>query len=520
MKSRYLVTTLTLLALSGCGGSGGSNPAGDQQPTGMTSPDAVLGVLLTDAPSDDVEQVIATFKRIELVGPDQTVVVFEGAETVDLLELPDAYELFTVSAVPAGTYDLVRIEIGDVKVVTRDESDNLIETPVTLPAPVIDVMLVPPVTIAEGAVLFLEIDFDVNKALERMHEEGGDLILEPVIFVEIDDEAPQNKITRIHGEVSAVTDTGFRICDTQLVSSTDSKRRSLSACADVAVDELTTYFGPAGTPILMSAIEIGDPVTVVGHIDRRADRIPAIEYGHLPPPGECRLWYLDREPGQQPPPAKCETFEGMAIPENAVLVNDQGLPVNDIYGIDALVLEVGSLETYRQYRGKATTSVIESTFNLLVEGNQGIVTDAPILTRLYPETRIFSADGVEQDPSVIQPELKMAVDGVLALSDMAPDEIRAAFILVKLDDDIEMRLSGTVLTIDGDTLTIATDMGDRCVDAGGSDVFLVSHVDGHLVSEKIELSELVTDQAVDVFGFEATGGCFEAETILADGGGG
>lgn len=30
-----------------------------------------------------------------------------------------------------------------------------------------------------------------------------------------------------------------------------------------------------------------------------------IPKGHLPPPGHCRIWYPDREPGQQPPPQRC-----------------------------------------------------------------------------------------------------------------------------------------------------------------------------------------------------------------------
>jgi len=30
-----------------------------------------------------------------------------------------------------------------------------------------------------------------------------------------------------------------------------------------------------------------------------------IPNGHLPPPGECRIWYPDRPAGQQPPPFKC-----------------------------------------------------------------------------------------------------------------------------------------------------------------------------------------------------------------------
>jgi hypothetical protein len=33
-----------------------------------------------------------------------------------------------------------------------------------------------------------------------------------------------------------------------------------------------------------------------------AEPIPS---GHLPPPGECRVWYPGVPPGQQPPPFRC-----------------------------------------------------------------------------------------------------------------------------------------------------------------------------------------------------------------------
>lgn len=36
-------------------------------------------------------------------------------------------------------------------------------------------------------------------------------------------------------------------------------------------------------------------------LDERAE-IPA---GHLPPPGECRVWLPDRPAGHQPPPERC-----------------------------------------------------------------------------------------------------------------------------------------------------------------------------------------------------------------------
>ena len=51
--------------------------------------------------------------------------------------------------------------------------------------------------------------------------------------------------------------------------------------------------------------------------DREARvNIPA---GHLPPPGECRIWYPDRPAGQQPPPGDCGALSHR-VPQGAVLV--------------------------------------------------------------------------------------------------------------------------------------------------------------------------------------------------------
>ena len=37
----------------------------------------------------------------------------------------------------------------------------------------------------------------------------------------------------------------------------------------------------------------------------RSRSTQGIPPGHLPPPGECRVWYDNRPPGQQPPPTSC-----------------------------------------------------------------------------------------------------------------------------------------------------------------------------------------------------------------------
>jgi hypothetical protein len=57
--------------------------------------------------------------------------------------------------------------------------------------------------------------------------------------------------------------------------------------------------------------------------DRTSQGIPP---GHLPPPGECRVWYDGRPPGQQPPPTSCREAERVVSRERRARV---------IYGNDS-----------------------------------------------------------------------------------------------------------------------------------------------------------------------------------------
>lgn len=65
-------------------------------------------------------------------------------------------------------------------------------------------------------------------------------------------------------------------------------------------------------------IEAKKRMHMQGDLDSRR-RPPEIPPGHLPPPGECRIWYEGRPPGQQPPPGDCHTLERQ-VPNGAWLI--------------------------------------------------------------------------------------------------------------------------------------------------------------------------------------------------------
>ena len=54
---------------------------------------------------------------------------------------------------------------------------------------------------------------------------------------------------------------------------------------------------------LVAAAALASPAAAAG--DQGYGPGASVPSGHLPPPGQCRVWYPGRAPGQQPPPTDC-----------------------------------------------------------------------------------------------------------------------------------------------------------------------------------------------------------------------
>ena len=93
---------------------------------------------------------------------------------------------------------------------------------------------------------------------------------------------------------------------------------SIGACFHGAAFALTATAG-ADLTLADTDQQPGEVVALNG-----IGSIPPVGFippGHLPSPGQCRVWFAGRPPGHQPPPAPCHELAG-ALPAGAILVGN------------------------------------------------------------------------------------------------------------------------------------------------------------------------------------------------------
>ena len=64
--------------------------------------------------------------------------------------------------------------------------------------------------------------------------------------------------------------------------------------------------------IFVLATLVASPLAAQGRGNQNDRRVQGIPPGHMPPPGQCRVWHDGRPPGQQPRPTNCREAERVA----------------------------------------------------------------------------------------------------------------------------------------------------------------------------------------------------------------
>jgi len=467
-----------VIALSSCGGGSGGGASNGEVGS--------VAVLLTDGPSAEFDEINLTVTEVVLIGDEGNAVVFSGERTVNLLDLSDDSEVFSVADAPAGAYRKIRLSISGLKLVKRDDAGEIVEViEPQLPANgKIDLNPRMRFIVAGDEPLVLQLDFDADKSIHIAQLGNGGYRFRPVVFVDIISGAVVGRYARLEGTVANIDAAAltFRLCDSRAAfrhyddgehrwgkwghgdddadEDADDDRR----CISVQADTETSIFNTLG-PIAFDQLADGDHVAVFGRL------------------------------------VKNTGVRGVAL--------------------RAQLIAVGSDEDFTYAKGTVTADydTASGQFQMEVTRSGEFSAGDQLGVATLAGTRVFTRSGVELGVDDIASGFGVKVFGVPT---GATPELQA--LLVFLDDTsgAVSALSGTTSAIDidaGSFTLLGTAQGDVCVRVDDStDIFLLTGDGGGPLSEAITLAELGAGLAADVYGqLDLGSGCFEAANIIVQG---
>lgn len=489
MLFRAAISALALLLIASCGGGGSSGPQVTASATAAAPTDTtgVVGILLTDAPSDDYTRIMMRITEVQLLGNGAPQTVFAGDLVFDLLSLRNHSNLLSLSdAVAVGDYDKIRLRVESITLYYLDELGDEQSVDVRVPANgKVDLNPRGTFTVSADSALLIQIDLDAKKSIHIVGTGNGSHRFRPVVFVEIDEHAIPSGLLRVSGVVGNINDdpSAFELCeldDVHVDTPTD-------GCIAVNVDERTSFFDAEGQPTTPNQLTQGERVTVFA----RAIVVP-IDEGDAGDDGDN---------------ADDDTI-GMV--QLAAYVVHQGAPA-DLLSLD----------------GTARSTVDEADrFEFEVMAGQELE-EGTINVQLHDETRILSGNDLSDlTPDAIEPGLLTEVSGMVQPGlPEDPTSLSAALVLIRGDQPSAglTELEGTVVGVDTETFTLFAENeqppGDRCVAPVDDAHYLTVMVDAEdgADHEEVDADYLDVGQEVTVYGaYAESGDCFEADTIIID----
>ena len=251
--------SILALVLTACGGSdGGTLPGGE---SGM------MAVLITDAPSDEFEQINLTLLEVELLGDGAPVTLHEDERRINLLDLTHHSEMLAAVDVPAGEYNKIRLRIEDVELV---RPNGTTETAKTTGNGKLDLNPRGPFTVTAGELLVVQLDMDANKSIKLTGTGSGNYLMRPVVFVDVLSGAVSGKLLRLEGEVAQVApEVGeILLCDIDLalIDPGGTLGSEDEQCIVVVTASNTPVFDSSGEWIVLGQVEVGSHMAALGRL--------------------------------------------------------------------------------------------------------------------------------------------------------------------------------------------------------------------------------------------------------------
>lgn len=480
MLSRVL--QLVLLATLGlavaCSGGGGSGGGGGVASSGGTGS---VGVLVTDGPvdPDQFSSILVTFTKIILISDSGQVCIFSGRETIDLRDFEDVGKLVAVGReVPARRFDKIRLLIEDIELVPADGGPSIHPK---LP-PKLDLNPQKTIHVKPGHLLLLQIDFDAGNSIQIVEKGNGGFNFRPVVIADIVDVRFPGKLVLLEGIVEELDlDEGtFLLCKTRhAVSRPEGDDRITRSededendpddrddfCVKVTTTDDTSIFDESGDPADLDVLMNGEEASVLGRF-----------VGHEDHDDHDEALVFRAEVIQDGPPGTARAIDGEVLTE-----------------VDA-----------------------DGRFQIEVDAGQGFGPGTVLTVQLQEGTGIFSRKGQRLDEGDITPGEPVRVVGVLVISNVEDDFLKASVVVLDVEAMTGERISGeiTSVSLGGARLEVETDEGSRCVDVPAEARVFAVTVDGDEAEAKaIDRSDLKPGDQVTVFG--VPNGCLEARTVIA-----
>jgi hypothetical protein len=264
--SQFTLLVAFCLAVTSCGGGGGGGGGGgitDGSSSGVTTTaeSGTVTLLATDAETDQFSEINLTIVKAELLSNEGSEVLFEGTKTFNLLALADVTEVFSITEVPTGEYDKIRLTLTLIELVFHDDRE-----PVYPKLPGNGKLDINPrgvFRVGPDESLTIEMDFDAEKSLHIVSQgSSGGFAFRPVVFTKKVTGEFDTKLIRQQGiirELDGVTGTFLLCLPEEGIPEPDEDCLSVDASAGGA-----SIFDATGLPAGLEQLENGVTATVVG----------------------------------------------------------------------------------------------------------------------------------------------------------------------------------------------------------------------------------------------------------------